>query len=281
MRWRRAVPVAAALAALTVSGCRNDVSSIGENPNYREPMINGYVYKTEWHDGSIEYDKDVQVFDNRGLTEVPVVTLNGQPLEIYYYSWTMYAYGDSHYNPVNQKYELNVKHYWGDAFSRVVLPGDFRLTNPPAEYIMGMESTLVVTWQASSSAQWYWLSLYADYDYLDTLYEWDNFTFYLDTLVHDTFIAVPPSRVFPWFVRELEEGDGSASIWAGNGPAVEPGDVGNVRGAGFGFFNAINEPREADFYVGAPPKVRRSPGARESRDKLLALLRQRASGGKP
>jgi hypothetical protein len=281
MQWCRAVSVAAVLAALTGSGCRNDLGSIGENPNYREPMINGYIYKTEDYDGSIEYDKDVEVFDNDGLPMVPVVTLNGQPVEIYYYSWTMYLYGDPYYNPVEQKYELNVKHYWGDAFSRVVLPGDFRVTNPPAEYILGMESTLVITWQASASAQWYWLSMYADYDYLDTLYEWDNFTFYLDTLVYDTFIAVSPGRVFPSFVKVLQEGDGSASVWAGNGPAVEPGDVDNVRGAGFGFFNAINEPRQADFYVGAPPKARRSPGAGEGRDKLLSLLRQRASGRKP
>jgi len=281
MNWLGPVRIASLLAVVAAISCDSSRGTRPENPNYREPMVNGYIYKTEYYDGSIEYDKDVEVFDNDGLPMVPVVRLNGQPLEIYYYGTTVYRYGDNYYNPVNQKYELHVSHYWGDAFSRIVLPGDFRVTNPPEGCILSKESTLVATWQAAASAQWYWVSLYAEYDFTDTLLQWDDYAFYLDTLVFDTFIAVPPERLFPGFVQSLIEGDGSAAVWAGNGPAIEPGDVGNVRGAGFGFFNAINEPREALFYVGAPPQARRVPGAGERRDKLLGLLRQRVPVPQP
>jgi hypothetical protein len=245
------------------------------NPNYREPMINGYVYKTEYSDGSIDYDKNVEVIDNAGLRMVPEVMLNGRPLEIYYYGTTTFRYGDEYYNPVGQRYELNVRHYWGEAFSRVVLPGDFRITGPPPRFILHRESTLVASWRPSFAAQWYWVGLYCGYDFYDTLGEWDDYEFYLDTLVFDTVLSVSPARIFPGSVDSLNEGDGSVMVWAGNGPAIEPGDMGNVRGAGFGFFHAINEPREAYFYVGAPPKARRCPSQQTSQERFRSLLRER------
>jgi hypothetical protein len=264
---------------LWAAGCDNGPTTIPD-PNYREPMINGYVYKVEYYDGSTEYDKDVEVFDQAGLRMVPRVLLNDAPLEIYYYGTTVYRYGDGNHNPVLTKYELDVEHFWGSAFARVTLPGDFDFTGPRGDYIMGMESTLVVTWQRSHAAQWYWVSLVADYDYLDSLGEWDNREFRIDTLILDTFLILPPERVFPDFVVTVTEGDALATIWSGNGPAVEPGDKGNVRGIGFGFFNAVNEPMERYFYVGAPPRLRRCPGQREEAQRFLARLRQRVTQGR-
>ncbi|MBM3323804.1 hypothetical protein FJY69_10060 [candidate division WOR-3 bacterium] len=246
------------------------------NPNYREPMVNGWVYKTEFWDGSIDYDKNVEVIDNVGLRMVPVVTLNGRPLEVYYYGTTSFRYGDEEYNPVREKYELNVRHYWGEAFSRVVLPGDFRITGPQPRSVLARESTLVATWQSSFAAQWYWVGIYCDYDFYDTLGEWDDHTFQLDTLVFDTMLTVNPARIFPGYVDSVIEGDGSVMVWAGNGPSIEPGDVGNVRGSGFGFFHAINEPRENYFYVVAPPLSRRCTSQPAARDQFYALLLARA-----
>jgi hypothetical protein len=248
------------------------------NPTYKEPMINGYLYKVEYYDFTVEYDRDFEVTDNDGLRMVPVVLLNGSPMEVYSYGYTQYRYGDVLPVPVHERYDLEVRHFWGSAFSRVVMPADFRVTNPPRDYILGRESTLVSTWLPSACAQWYWVSLYADYEYYDSLGSWDNYTFTLDTLVYDTFIRVSPERVFPPFVHELIEGDGTAMIWSGNGPAIEPGDLNNVRGIGFGFFNAINEPRERYFFVGAPPAGRRAPGMREVRDRFIERLRRRNHG---
>ncbi len=255
--------------------CDDGGPRTGLNPNYKEPMIYGYLFKVEYFDRSVEYDKDFEVFDNDGLRMVPTVLLNDRPVEAYSYSATMYQYGDDHEIPVYEKYELEVQHYWGSGFCHLVMPADFHLTTPPDTYILKKESTLVSAWRAAKGAQWYWASIYVDYDYNDTTGSWDSYTFTLDTLVHDTFIAVPPARVFPPIVGEVLEGDALVTVWAGYGPAVEPGDLGNIRGTAAGFVNAINQPHEKYFYVGAPPLARRVPDGRTVLARFKARLRSR------
>jgi len=234
------------LTIFFLSGCRQ------LDPNYSEPMINGYLYRVEYYDRSIEYERYVEVSDNRGLRMVPVVTLNNELLKVLYYSWTKYGYGDTYQFPLDTFYELKVTHYWGNAWAKVAMPGNFSLLSPPEGYVLDMESTLVISWTRSSRAEWYWVEVDIEYEYRDTLNQEDDLTFGLDTMVFDTFYIIPSSRIFPGFVSDVIEGDGSVMVWAGCGPAIEPGDRGNVQGVGFGFFNAINEPREKYFYVGAP-----------------------------
>jgi hypothetical protein len=247
----------------------------GLNHNCKEPMVYGYLFKVEYSDRSIEYDKDFEVSDDDGLRMVPIVLLNGKQVEAYAYSPTVYQYGDAYEIPAYEKYELEVKHYWGSGFCHLVMPADFHLTAPPDTYILEMESTLVPTWRTARGAQWYWVSIYVDYDYIDTTGSWDNYTFTLDTLVHDTSIAIPPNRVFPTFVREVLEGDALVTTWAGYGPPVEPGDLGNIRGTAIGFVNAVNQPRDRYFYVGAPPLTRRVPDGRTVLERFKTRLRSR------
>ena len=93
--------------------------------------------------------------------------------------------------------------------------------------------------------------------------------------MHDTWIIVPPERIFPPFVSQVIEGDGSVTIWSGDGPPVEPGDLGNVRGTAVGFVNAINEPPSKYFVVGAARAGRRAPDGRAELERFKALLRSR------
>jgi hypothetical protein len=274
---RSAFAAVAVLAALLLAGCHETPES-KLHPNYREPDINGYVYRLGFDDGSIESNKDFEVVDNQGLRMVPVLELNGSPVEVYSYGATAYRYGDENYNPALVRHELAVHHYWGDAYAHATMPGDFRMTGPGDQYVMGMESTLVITWRRAQAAQWYWMSFWASYDYLDSTGEWDSRDFSLDTLILDTFLVIPPERMFPGFVRQVTEGDAVADLWSGNGPAVEPGDNGNVRGAGYGFFNAVNEPPDKYFYIGAPPVFRRSPTRVAQRHRFLDKLRARTAG---
>lgn len=280
---RQVLTVACLLVAAV--GCDQPEPRL-RDPDYSEPMVNAFLYRTQFYDNSVEYDRYIEVIDGRGLRMVPLVTLNRESMPVYYYSPTQYRYADEKPFPVKTRYYLRVRHYWGEAFSRVVMPGDFRINRPPENYILDIESTLVVTWNRSEAAQWYWVSLYLDYDYNDSFGVWNNFEFDLDTLVEDTMISLPRWRTFPREVMDVLEGDGAVNVWSGNGPAVEPGDIGNVRGNGFGFFNATNEPREKYFYVGAPPRLRRVPGTRtslgrlqerfaERSERLLALARER------
>jgi len=249
------------------------------DPNYSLPMINGYLYRGEYYDYSVEYERFVQVIDSRGLRMVPVVSLNNETLDVLYYSWTEYRYGDTVEFAVELPYQLQVEHYWGKAGARVTMPGNFSLITPPEGYILDLDSTLFLSWHHSAGAEWYQVELIIDYDYRDTTGAEADRTFTLDTILRDTFLTVPSARIFPGFVMDVLEGDGSAMVWAGCGPAIEPGDRGNVHGAGFGFFNALNEPREKYFYVGAPIAFRRCPDSQRARSRRLERLRRRGNIG--
>ena len=41
---------------------------------------------------------------------------------------------------------------------------------------------------------------------------WDDYTYNLDTVVHDTFVVVTSQMVFPWNVMDVIEGDASALV---------------------------------------------------------------------
>jgi hypothetical protein len=246
-----------------------------QDPNYSEPMINGYLYRGEYYDYSVEYERYVEVSDPKGLRMVPVVKLNNQELPVYYYTWTSYRYGGNDSFAVNYDYELDVTHYFGRAGARVRMPGNFTVLTPAENYILDLDSTLCIRWTTSAGAGWYWVEIFIDYDYQDTLGQWDDWSVRLDTMLTDTVLVIPPERIFPGFVEDVLEGDACAMVWSGNGPAIEPGDRGNVTGAGFGFFNAINEPREKYFYVGAPIVNRRVPDSRTASMQLKNRLRAR------
>jgi hypothetical protein len=260
------------LGAALLLSCESGGGKDDLNTNYKEPMVWGVMSKTRDVDLTVSFNKDFQVFDYDGLRMVPVVTLNGEQVEAISYSATSYEYGDTNVIPTNHEYEFEVRHFWGTGFCHVVMPGDFGLTLPPDTLLLRPESTLVAAWRTSRGAQWYWLSIYANYDYYDTTGVWDNREFRLDTLMCDTAIAVPPERMFPPPVGQVISGDASVTVWSGYGPPVEPGDLGNVRGTATGFVNAINEPPTTYFYVGAPPAVRRAPESHSELERFKARL---------
>ncbi len=265
---------AAALAAL-LAGCEQSGGKNDYNPAYREPMVWGILSKFRDIDLVVSYQKDFEVFDLDGLRMVPVVSLNDTQVQPYFYSPTEYDYGDSGAIATNRRYDLEVRHYWGDGFCHLVMPGDFALTVPDDTHLLVKGMSLESAWRVSHGAQWYWLSIYVNYDYYDTAGVWDNLEFRLDTLVHDTWIAVPPERIFPALVGQVIEGDASVTIWSGDGPPVEPGDFGNIRGNAVGFVNAINEPPSKYFFVGAARAARRAPDAPSERERFRARLRGR------
>jgi hypothetical protein len=244
---------------------------------YKEPMINGFLYRVEYYDRTVEYSRQFEVFDNDGLRMAPVLTVNDAPIKVVSYGPTRYVYADEEVFPVDTTYLLQVRHFWGEASAEIPMPGDFRLSLPPDEYILAQDSGLVVRWKSSPRAEWYWADVYIDYEFIDPDGNWDDISIELDTVLQDTFLVVAPGRIFPPQVDEVLEGDGAALVWAGGGPPGEPGDTGNVQGSGYGFFSSANEPREKYFYVGAPPACRRSPGADASLGKLTGRMRDRVS----
>ena len=263
------------LCSVVFLACDDGGGKNGFNPNYKEPMVWGLLSKVKDVELVVSYNKNIEVFDYDGLRMVPTVLLNDERIQPLSYSPISYEYGDTSVIAANQKYEMEVRHYWGTGFCHLVMPGDFALIVPSDTHILAQGASLASVWRASRGAQWYWLSVYINYDYYDTLGSWDNLEFRLDTLVHDTSLVVPAERVFPTFVRQVLEGDASVTVWSGDGPPVEPGDFGNVRGTAVGFVDAINEPPAKYFYVGAPPVRRRAPDGRSEFERFKARLRGR------
>jgi hypothetical protein len=273
----------ALLGAVLLLACQDSAGKDDLNLNYREPMVWGMLAKVTDDELAVTYEKYFQVFDRDGLRMVPVVTLNGRPVAVTNYSPTEYDYGDSDVIPTYRRHDLEVEHYWGVGFCHLVMPGDFALTLPPREFLLGQDSALTTAWGASSGAQWYWLSIYISYDYDDTLGYEQSFEFRLDTLMHDTAITVAPEHIYPVDVVQVLAGYGSVTVWSGNGSPDEPGDIGNVRGCAVGFVNAINEPPSQYFYVGAPPAERPVPERRGEfgrfKTRLRGRLPERQAGG--
>lgn len=259
------------MGAVLLLSCEDGGGKDDLNPNYKEPLVSGILSK-DFTLGELTYDKEIDVIDNDGLRMAPMVLLNGSQVALLRSSALEYDYGDTNLIPAYQKYDVEVRHYWGTGFCHVVMPGDFRLTVPPDTYILGQESSLVSAWRKSRGAEWYFLSIFVSYDYYDTLGNWDQVDLTLDTLVNDTGITVPPGRIFPPVVGQVISGDGSVTVQAGYGPANEPGDLGNVRGNAVGFFSAVNVPPETYFYVGAPTAVRRAPDSRRQLQRFKARL---------
>lgn len=265
----------AGLLALFLLSCQGSTGKFEYNPSYREPTVWGLIDKVREDVRTVSYERYFEVFDYDGLRMVPRVTLNDTQVPATSYSPTTYEYGDSNVVATNHRYDFAVDHFWGTGFCHLVMPGDFALTVPDDTHLLVQGASLESAWRTSRGAQWYWLSIYVNYDYYDTLGAWDNLEVRLDTLVNDTAIVVPPERVFPKFVSQVIEGDASITIWSGYGPSVEPGDLGNVRGDAVGFVNAINEPPSKYFFVGAARTQRRAPDGRLERERFKAVLRSR------
>jgi len=269
------------LGAVLFLSCDDGVGKNDLHPNYREPMVWGLLSK-DFTFQELTYDKAISVVDYDGFRMEPIVLLNGSQVDLLGFTPFEYDYGDTNVIPAYQKYELEVRHFWGVGFCHVVMPGDFALRAPSDTHILARGESLASAWRVSRGAQWYWLSVNVSYDYYDSLGDWGYFELSLDTLVNDTSIVMSPERIFPPVVGQVIDGDGSVTVEAGYGPAndpdgniANPGDIGNVRGCAVGFVSAVNVPPEKYFYVGAPPANRRAPDGHVQFERFKARLRGR------
>jgi hypothetical protein len=242
----------------------------------KEPAIDGLLLKMVYPTRIVSYDRVIEIQDDDALPQIPKVTLNDKPLPMVSWNPIDAAYEDTQPFPTDTSYELMVTHYWGEASSKINMPADFAMTRPESTYVLNRDSALTVTWRSSRGATWYWLNLFLDYDYVDTLYEWDYYEFDRDTIVFDTTCVYVRNCFFPWYVRAVLEGEGEAVVWACDGPPVQPGVTSNLQGHGFGYYMSVNQPREAYFIVVTPPAtgLDRSDLMRRCKERFQRRLRQ-------
>lgn len=223
-----------------------------------EVYIQGWVAKMEFTEENVEYYREVGVYNYRGFKMIPKVFMNDTLLPLLNEPFTYAFYGN--YLPFlsNQKYKLKVEHQDGIAFSEVHMPKEFKIIYPKEETVFKKSTkSFQILWQKSEGAEWYEVILNIEYDYLLPNGEDDIFEFSLDTITKDTYLIIDGKRIFPEYVKEIFEGEGYITIYSGTGPALRPGEKGNIKGCGYGFFNALYSPEDRLFYIETPPKEKR------------------------
>ncbi|MEO0114422.1 MAG: hypothetical protein ABIK93_02985 [candidate division WOR-3 bacterium] len=222
------------------------------------------------------YYKEVYVHNQRGFKMVPNCLINDTALNIDDYHYDYYFFRDYKPFEINRKYKLVLEHAGGKAQGEVYMPNDFAILYPESTYLLVKDSSLQIYWTKAEGATWYWLDIYIDYWYEDSLGEEDEFVFDMDTIVYSNYVVYEKSRLFPPYVARITEGgDGIINVWACDGPPCLPGAEGNIYGAGYGIYNSVNEAPDRFFYVGLPGKRERA--SRYFNQKLEKLkIRNRA-----
>lgn len=247
----------------------------------KEPIVYGFLFKQLYYTYVLGYERSLEIYDVDGLPQVPTALLNGWEMPLIGFNPQDVVYDDTVAFPVDTVEDLKVSHYYGQAHSRIMMPGDFEVTVPQSWYVFGRHMPLPVNWRKSEGATWYWVDLYLEYEFNDSNGEWDLYEFDRDTFVSDTFCVYDSTRFFPGYVAQVLDGDGAVVIWASDGPKEDPGAMGNVEGDGIGYFSSANQAREADFIVVSPPATQMDRTALIKRSKARFLQRLRARSGIP
>ncbi|MEO0102014.1 MAG: hypothetical protein ABIK84_06385, partial [candidate division WOR-3 bacterium] len=223
-----------------------------------------------------EYYKEVYIYNKNGFPEVPTVQINDTNLPLYDYHENWYRFIECRKLDIDREYKMVVKTPQGMVFGEVYLPGEYEILSPDSTYILKRDSSLKISWRKAYGAKWYWLDLTIEYDYEDTLGEWDDYEFWMDTILFDTFCIYEANRFFPPDIDTILEGEGVINIWALDGPPILPGSLGNIKGEGYGFFHCAYQPPERYFFVGTTPKERRIKS--KGKEKLERLYRFQRDG---
>jgi len=249
-----------------------------ERPGSQNLLVLGFIYHITYPDNTSGFYQIYLAYDVDGLPQVPVVKVNDRPIEMTDFTPQQGQYESWDAFPIDTTFDIKVQHYWGEAHSRVNMPGNTRLTQPNPGFVQGTGDPVTISWFKAPGASSYWLDLYVSYEYNDTLGEWDYWEQELDTIFSDTTITFPGSSMFPPFVSEVLTGEGEIILWPTDGPQLVPGDTGNVRGCGIGYVAAVNEPPEGWFPIVSPPAQRRDINEliQHSREKFLRRMRRAA-----
>ncbi len=203
---------------------------------------------------SYNLDRRVSIEGYRydGFEIIPLATVNEETLYIDSYSLQGSSFSYSGSIPwVNPGDECNLRVDYGEGECEAteLLPDEFSITSPDADFILYQGDDLNITWSTASGADWYWLAIWMYYSYIDTLGDYDYFSFTLDTILDVTTYTMTASRLFPADVDSIEYGYGDIHVEAVSGPEIVPGQEGNITGDAFGFFWCSYYAERVEFFI--------------------------------
>ena len=215
-----------------------------------------------------------------GTRLLPVVAVNGETLDVEYYS----SSGEYMWSSQWQKYTqlkpgdsciLYVYQSDGTAQSnKHTVPYSPHITSPDSDFVLHEDYPLTLTWAGTAGVDRYELTFNIEYDY-----GYYN-SYHLDTTIvvpgTATSYTLPAATIFPSHVDSVDNGYGYASVQAVSGPLVGRESKGNITGHGLGYFLTSSED-DGYFYIGssmgaAMPRPRQTPIERARN--MVARLRQ-------
>jgi len=191
-------------------------------------FVFGGVYLSKYYYGDsllYTYGGSYGNFSSDPILDTATVKVNDKVLESETYMDGTGLFQDTIMPKPESTYKLILDTDVGDANATCKLPGDFRITTPDS---IGKNVELKVTWKKSKEANWYMVEIDCD-----SIPGWDT---YKDTakVVTDTFFTIPAN----WITK-----NGYVYVWvsAGNGPKIEAGSKGNMKGDGKGFWIGMQD----------------------------------------
>ncbi|MCX7994775.1 MAG: hypothetical protein N3A65_03240 [candidate division WOR-3 bacterium] len=212
-----------------------------------------------------------------GFKMMPLATINGDTLfpHDYYLGATDFyyrAYIDWIDNGDECKFKIDYEEGKGEATD--TMPGRFNITAPDTTFILRKGNSLNITWGSASDADWYWLEIYLSYYYIDTSGYYEDFDFYLDTIVDGALLTLSAIRIFPGHVDSVLYGYGDVYVEAVSGSKLEPGSKGNIKGNAVGFFWCVYDTKPTWFGIENLTAINRANRQSEIRKKHQEILRE-------
>lgn len=195
--------------------------------------------------GEVEFNSDtlptnVYIFVSN-ISSIPTVKLNQDNIKFR----SFYNAGTSFWDTLRtitegDEVQLNISDNRGVAGAVVRIPQQFRIQSPDPDsiFILPPHNNFTASWTTSGFSDYYDAYFYLNYEYFPTGGGTSKyFNFQLDTILSNTSIIIPASRLFPAdFDSVAGWSYGYFQITAMNGPRPEIGTQGNVTGDGIGFF---------------------------------------------
>jgi hypothetical protein len=233
------------LIFLLFSGCENGPMVM----SYGEPAIFAELNRAQQRDSTVQNVIEVSV---GGTRLVPVVSVNNDTLELYYYQKNQNTYNSEFRGYLSvepgDECELVVYHDEGEATAKITLPGDFEIISPKEDSALRQNEDLIVGWSPSEGEGRYKLDIDLYYYYFDTSGVSSRFD--LDTNFYAiTHVTIPKEKLFPPEVDSIESGFGRISIYPESGPWIGHTIEGNISGDGVGYFVAYSHIAEKVYFT--------------------------------
>ncbi len=255
---------------------------IGCGKGQRASIFGTVDFYWDWYnpDSLVKYGSII-VYKYDGFKIVPVITINERtlPVEYGYFTLTEFRY-DGEITWINIgdecRFKVNYDEGKGEAFD--TMPGNFKITSPDSTYVLHKGNNLNINWSSASSADWYWVDLMISYVFIDTAGYYNDFSLPIDTMVDGTSLTISADRIFPGCVDTILSGYGSVFLEAVNGPKLEPGARGNIKGDAVGFFWCSFEARSVNFGIEQLATRPKEDRQTEIRKKHREVMREFALG---